>query len=186
MTETEAIRLFKCLADATRLQIVKSLREGPMYVELLAQRLEKTPSTISFHMKKMEEAGVVSSQKEQYYTVYSLCPQVLNAQIMELIGEPSAQQNAQDEREALYRQKVLESFFVYGKLVSIPVQRKKKRIVLEKLLENFEYGRRYKEKEVNLIIAEFNDDFCTIRRDMISEHLMERENGVYWRIDREN
>ena len=33
MTETEAIRLFKCLADATRLQILTSLREEPMYVE---------------------------------------------------------------------------------------------------------------------------------------------------------
>ncbi|MBR4889383.1 MAG: winged helix-turn-helix transcriptional regulator, partial [Clostridia bacterium] len=65
MTETEAIRLFKCLADATRLQIVKSLREEPMYVELLAQRLERTPSTISFHLKKLEEAGVVQAAKEQ-------------------------------------------------------------------------------------------------------------------------
>lgn len=180
MTETEAIRLFKCLADATRLQILKSLHEEPMYVELLAQRLERTPSTISFHLKKLEEAGVVTSQKEQYYTVYSLCPQVLTAKIIDLICEPSAQQGAQDEREALYRQKVLESFFEYGKLKSIPVQRKKKRIVLEKILESFVPGRVYKEKEVNLIIAEFHDDFCTIRRDMISEHLMERENGEYW------
>lgn len=182
MTETEAIRLFKCLADATRLQIVKSLREEPMYVELLAQRLERTPSTISFHLKKLEEAGVVQAAKEQYYTVYSLCPAVLSARICDIVGEPSAQQEVQDEREALYRQKVLESFFEYGRLVSIPVQRKKKRIVLEKLLENFERGRVYKEKEVNLIIAEFHDDFCTIRRDMISEHLMERENGEYWLV----
>ena len=108
---------------------------------------------------------------------------MLSARICDIVGEPSAQQEVQDEREALYRQKVLESFFEYGRLVSIPVQRKKKRIVLEKLLENFERGRVYKEKEVNLIIAEFHDDFCTIRRDMISEHLMERENGVYWRVD---
>jgi hypothetical protein len=36
---------------------------------------------------------------------------------------------------------------------------------------------------VNLIIADFHDDFCTLRRDMISEKLMARENGLYWRID---
>ena len=148
----------------------------------MAQRLDKTPSTISFHMKKLEDAGVVTSQKEQYYTVYSLCPAVLSAKILDLICEPSAQQSAQDEREALYRQKVLDSFFQYGKLLSIPVQRKKKRIVLEKLLESFSPGRRYKEKEVNLILAEFHDDFCTLRRDMIGEHLMERENGEYWLV----
>ena len=68
----EAILLFKCLADATRLEIVRALADGPKYVELLAERLERTPSTISFHLKKLEEAGVVEGKKEQYYTVYSL------------------------------------------------------------------------------------------------------------------
>ena len=183
MTETEAIRLFKCLADATRLQILKSLHAAPMYVERLAQRLGRSPSTVSFHLKKLEEAGVVIPQRDQYYTVYSLCPTLLNTRILDLICEPSGQESAQEEREKLYRDKVLESFFVYGKLQSIPVQRKKKRIILEKLVENFTPGRVYKEKEINLILAEYHDDFCTLRRDMISEHLMERGNGLYWRVD---
>ena len=39
MTETEAIGLFKCLADKSRLQILKSLAVEDMYVERLAQRL---------------------------------------------------------------------------------------------------------------------------------------------------
>ena len=37
----------------------------------------------------------------------------------------------------------------------------------------------YDEKEVNEIILKFHDDFCTIRRDMISEHIMEREGNIY-------
>ena len=52
--------------------------------------------------------------------------------------------------------------------------------VLEKLLESFEKGRQYTEKEVNLILADFNDDFCTLRREMIAENLMERDHGTYW------
>ena len=39
----------------------------------------------------------------------------------------------------------------------------------------------YTEKEVNLIIADFHDDFCTIRRDLIGFDLMERNNGIYKR-----
>ena len=39
MTETEAISLFKCLADKSRLQILKSLAMEDMYVERLAERL---------------------------------------------------------------------------------------------------------------------------------------------------
>ena len=53
MTEADAINLFKCLADKSRLQILKSLAVEDMYVERLAERLGLTPSTISFHLKKL-------------------------------------------------------------------------------------------------------------------------------------
>ena len=87
MTEHQVIQLFKCLADATRLQIVKMLKDGPSYVELIAQRLERTPSTISFHLKKLEEAGLAESRKEQYYAVYSLKDDALSARIIDIICE---------------------------------------------------------------------------------------------------
>ena len=57
MTETEAIRLFKCLSDKSRLQILKSLAQEDMYVERLAERLGLTPPTVSFHLKKLADAG---------------------------------------------------------------------------------------------------------------------------------
>ncbi len=46
MTEAEAISLFKCLADKSRLQILKSLAVEDMYVERLAERLGLTAPTI--------------------------------------------------------------------------------------------------------------------------------------------
>ena len=67
MTETDAIKLFKCLADKSRLQILKSLAIEDMYVERLAERLGITPSTVSFHLKKLTDAGAVTSHKSQYY-----------------------------------------------------------------------------------------------------------------------
>ena len=72
MTQEDAMKLFKCLSDMSRLRIVQSLSQGEMYTELLAERLDLTPPTVSFHMKKLEEAGLAVSRKEQYYTVYSL------------------------------------------------------------------------------------------------------------------
>ena len=182
MTEHDAIVLFKCLADATRLQILKTLHQGPQDVELLAQRLDRTPSTISFHLKKLEEAGLVRGEKAQYYMEYRLREDALAVRIVDVICAPSAQQGAQEERERLYRQKVLDSFFRYGKLTSIPAQKKKERIVLEKIAESFLPGRQYTEREVNLIIADFHDDFCTIRRDMVGEGLLARDRGRYWLV----
>ena len=37
-----------------------------------------------------------------------------------------------------------------------------------------------KRKRRNLLIADFHDDFCTLRRDMISEGLMQRDGQHYW------
>lgn len=181
MTENEAVALFKCLADKTRLQILKSLAVEDFYVERLSERLGLSPSTVSFHLKKLLQAGAVSSYKSQYYTMYSLQRAVFETTILAILQEQSDEQNEQDERDEQYRQRVLESFMEYGKLKAIPVQRKKKRIILEMLAEKFEPERDYTEKEVNLIIAELHDDFCTLRRDLISEQLMERDHGVYRR-----
>ena len=81
MTESEAILLFKCLSDATRMQLIRALADGPKYVELLAEVLDRTPSTISFHLKKLEEAGLVSMHKEQYYAVATLNRPMLDQQL---------------------------------------------------------------------------------------------------------
>jgi len=181
MTETEAIKLFKCLADKSRLQILKSLSLEDMYVERLAERLGLTPATISFHLKKLADAGAVTSYRNQYYVMYSLKKEVFLARILDIIQEESDEAAIQARRDEEYRQKVIDSFFEYGKLRAIPAQRKKERIILEEIVKAFEPGRIYTEREVNIIIADFHDDFCTIRRDMIAEKLMDRENGKYWR-----
>lgn len=180
MSETEAIKLFKCLADKSRLQILKSLTIEDMDVERLAGRLGLTPATISFHLKKLSEAGAVRSYKRQYYTIYSLCRDVFMTRILDIISEQSDEAAIQDQRDADYRRRVIETFFEYGKLKAIPAQRKKERIILEEIARSFEPGRIYTEREVNIIIADFHDDFCTIRRDMIGEKIMARENGKYW------
>ena len=182
MTETEAISLFKCLADKSRLQILKSLAMEDMYVERLAERLGISAPTVSFHLKKLADAGAVTSYKSQYYMMYSLNKTVFETSMLEIIREKSDEAEVQARRDADYRRKVIDAFFEYGKLKSIPSQRKKERIVLEKIAEAFEYDRVYSEREVNIIIADFYDDFCTIRRDMISENLLDRDAGKYWRI----
>jgi len=179
MSENEALQLFKCLSDRSRLQILKSLAIEDMYVERLAQRLGLTPPTISFHLKKLSEAGAVTGTKNQYYTVYSLNRELFRGSMLDILLEESDEAEQQQRRDEEYRQKVLESFFEGGKLKSIPAQRKKERIILEVIAESFEPDRDYSEREVNIVIADFHDDFCTIRRDMIAEKLLSRENGVY-------
>ena len=182
MTDNSTVTLFKCLSDKSRLQILQSLAMEDMYVERLSERLGLTPPTISFHLKKLAEAGLVRSYRTQYYAMYALNREMLEARIIDLLRPRPEEMDAQAQREEMYRQKVLAAFFEYGKLKSIPAQKKKERIVLEEMVKSFEPGRRYTEREVNMILADFHDDFCTLRRDMIGEGLLAREQGMYWRV----
>lgn len=182
MTQENALKIFKALSDMSRLRIVQSLTQGEMYTELLAERLGLTPSTVSFHMKKLEDASIVISRKEQYYTVYSLDSDVLKKSLYDIAASEPEQADEQQKREQAYRRKVIDTFFEYGKLKSIPVQRKKKLICYEVIAERFVPGKVYSEKELNGIITPIHEDYCTIRRDMISEGILSRRGNEYVRI----
>ncbi len=78
--------------------------------------------------------------------------------------------------------RVLENFVdVAGRLLSIPVQRKKRLAVQIWLVEDFQPGRLYPESEVNRIIARRHPDFAALRRYLVDEELMQRRRSVYWR-----
>ena len=114
--------------------------------------------------------------------MYSLNKAVFEVSILKIIQEESDEAREQAKRDEEYRQKVINAFFEYGKLKAIPAQQKKERIVLEVIVDAFEYDRIYPEREVNIIIADFHDDFCTIRRDLVAEGLLDRNSQGYWRI----
>lgn len=183
--EKNCLKIFKCLADKSRLMIINNLMEGPMYVELLSERLGLASSTISFHLKKLEEIKLVYSVKEQYYVVYHLNDEMLSLTLNSLIRIGKPEKDIQTQREEQYRNNVIKAFFEYGKLKSIPVQQKKRKIVLEEIAKKFELGKEYPERDVNIIIADFNDDFCTIRREMIAFKIFSRENGIYKLVENE-
>ena len=68
-----------------------------------------------------------------------------------------------------------------GRLVAIPVQRKKRMAVLRWLVEDFQPGRLYPEAEVNVVLARRHQDVWALRRYLVDEELMQRNHGVYWR-----
>ena len=85
------------------------------------------------------------------------------------------------DRES-YDGRVLETFVdIAGRLMSIPVQHKKRLAVLRWIVEDFQPGRLYPEEEVNRIIARRHPDFASLRRFLIDEEQMQRRRGVYWR-----
>jgi len=175
------LAIIKALADKSRLAIVQSLLERPHYLEELAKRHDLAQSTISFHLRKLEQSGLVNSRKEQYYVVVEANQKVLDTSLRELITIAPVDRQQQRERILTYQQKVLESFFHSGRLEKLPAQHKKRLIVLQVFAARFELQRRYDEEEVTQLILPLYDDYCTIRRLLIDEKLIRREGIIYWR-----
>lgn len=175
----ETLNLLKTVADETRLRILRALGEKDCYTELLAERLNLSPATVSFHMKKLVQAGLVDTRREQYYTVYSLRKDVFSHTLGDLILSADGGETAEELREEQYRRKVLRTFMPEGVCAQMPAQLKKRIIVYREIFSRFEPGRVYTEKEVNAIISDVHADYCTVRRAFVGMGWMQRSNGIY-------
>ena len=80
---------------------------------------------------------------------------------------------------------VLSRYFSVGTLIEMPANRAKRQIVLQRVVLEFDVGRRYTEAEVNDALFVFNPDWSTLRRYLIDEGLLERahvdDTTLYWR-----
>ncbi|MBF9129991.1 DUF2087 domain-containing protein [Plantactinospora sp. S1510] len=76
---------------------------------------------------------------------------------------------------------VLRTFVRDGRIVQFPAARGKRRLLLEHVVTIFEPGVRYPEREVNALLRAWHDDYATLRRYLVDEVLLTREDGVYWR-----
>lgn len=80
------------------------------------------------------------------------------------------------------KEKIIKTFFKDGKLVEFPAKYSNKMICFEHILQSIEIGKKYSEDEINEIIKTFNPDYCTIRRYLVDNVFMTRENGIYKRL----
>ncbi len=180
----ELLAFFKALADANRLKIVGLLAREPLSVEQLAAVLDLAPSTVSHHLARLAEAGLVTARAESYYNMYKFETDALEAMARRLLARETLPAIAADVERDAYDEKVLATFLLPdGRLKSIPTQRKKRLVVLQHLVNSFEPGVRYPEKQVNEILGGFHPDTAALRRELIADRLMARERGVYWRVD---
>jgi hypothetical protein len=77
--------------------------------------------------------------------------------------------------------RVLRSFIRNGRLTHIPAQQSKRLVVLEHLAQQFEPGRRYSEKMVNLVLGRYHPDTAALRRYLVDYGFLDRDHGEYWR-----
>ncbi len=78
--------------------------------------------------------------------------------------------------------KVLRAFRRDGRFPTLPAARGKRRVILDQVVQVFEPGERYTEREVDAMLRAFHDDYAALRRYLVDEEMLARADGVYWRI----
>jgi hypothetical protein len=79
-------------------------------------------------------------------------------------------------------EQVLKNFLdADGRLHTIPSKHAKLLVVLDHLSQRFEPGTVYPEKEVNAILGEVHPDYAALRRYLVENQFLTREDGFYWR-----
>ncbi len=179
--------LLKALADETRLKVIGLLATRAHTVEQLAETLGLRASTVSHHLARLAEVGLVSARPSSYYNVYRFEPQAL-AHAATLLSEKAQQAPPPAEVPPPFAEDTVVKRYLGpdGRLRALPAQQKKRLIVLRHCLAAFEPGRRYTQNEVNDILREFSaEEYVTLRRYLIDYGLMDREpgGGEYWRVE---
>ena len=176
------LKFFRVLADASRLRILGILASRECSVEELASLLDVTPPTVSHHLNKLKELALVRMRQDGTTHLYSLDEAALRRLSKDVLTPAKMVSLADDVEGDAWERKVLRDFFEGERLKQIPAAMKKKLVVLKWLVNRFEPGVRYPEREVNEILWRHHPDTAELRRAFIDHRLMRREGGVYWRV----
>jgi hypothetical protein len=162
------------LADPVRLKVVAALALGAGTIEDVAATACLPLKDVALAARRLSRAGLVRRDGHALTLHADRFGQAARAAAE---GAPPPEPLSDDPAEDA----VLQSFLRDGRLVAVPAQQTKRRLVLDHLVRVFEPGVRYPEREVNALLRTFHPDVAALRRHLVDEGLLTREAGVYWR-----
>lgn len=176
--EEELLVFFKALVDVDRLKIIGLLALEPLTTQEMASRLQVRPVAVVRHLDYLVHAGLVRNEA----SIYRLDTHALEEKARVLLAHEKQRFTPEGEQGEDFNRKVLGDFFnPDGSLKSFPAQQKKLLIVLEYIVQSFEFEKRYTEKQVNEILKRFHEDTASLRRWLVDNRLLARQSGEYWR-----
>ena len=101
-------RLFKLLADETRLRIIRALLEAPLTVGEIGQALALAQSTTSRHLAAMRSGGLVTDRREGAFAWYSLADALLRDEALVTVVRDAASRAAKSKADRRRLEKALE------------------------------------------------------------------------------
>ena len=177
-------QLFKCLTNPIRLKILGVLAVKPYTIKDLSSLLHLKSNRVLHNLGHLIEYGIVKATGDTGTLTFELDKHMLLNFNKENFNSQRDDNDLTIGNADEWKRKVLNTYIEKGQLISIPAKRKYRDIILDWLVNKFEKGTNYSEKQVNEILSQYHADVATLRREFIMTRLMQRENGGgnYWRI----
>jgi ADP-ribose pyrophosphatase YjhB (NUDIX family) len=153
---------------------VSALALGAATIAEVAAATGLDPRDVVRALRRLERGGLVSREKDQL-TLHA--DRFKDAAREAAPPDPAEPLSADPATDA-----VLRAFTRDGRITAFPVQRSRRRLLLEHVAAVFEPGVRYREREVNAILRAWYADYAALRRYLVDELLLDRADGFYWRI----
>lgn len=174
---SDAEDLLKAVLDETRLRILSMLAAaGGASREEIRRRLDLTPQALARHLSMLEKLGIVRGEGDVCSADFKAIEALKKTAFARAAGPD------EDERESSPEESLLKRFLAGDRIRQIPSKQSHRLVLLEWLAGKFEPGTRYPEREVNVIIHNHHPDHASLRRALVDHKLMERKDGVYWRV----
>jgi hypothetical protein len=161
-----ARELVGLLAEPERRAVVAALVLGATTVDEVRDATGLDARAAGAALARLEQAGLVEHTGKATYH--------LLAEAFAVAARASAPESDEGEEAGV-------PFFRNGRLTQIPARRSKRLLVLDRLAQDFEPGRHYSERMVNLMLGKYHPDTAALRRYLVDEGFLERERGEYWR-----
>ncbi|WP_444683908.1 metalloregulator ArsR/SmtB family transcription factor [Alkalicoccus luteus] len=174
----------KALGDKNRLRIIAILQHGAKAGSDLAEQLFLKHATVSHHLHKLKDIGLVYQRRDRNTIYYHLHEKRLKdmSSAVTLIGLRADTDLVADKNE---KTSVLDNFVQCdGTIKALPAKQKKRLIVLAYVAETLTEAT-YSESEMNEELLKFHSDTATLRRELIMNHFFYREKNYYERNPRE-
>jgi hypothetical protein len=163
------------LVAGDRLPVVAALVLGATTVPEVAERATLPARDVLRVLTRLESAGLASVEGDHWALHVDLLREVVTTNRWPA-RETAVAGDAPPESAA-----VLRAFVRGERLLRVPAQRNKRLVVLDFVARAFEPGTRYTEQEVNEMLSARHPDYAALRRYLVDEGFLARENGIYWR-----
>lgn len=175
MSTLDSRSLVRLLAQPARRRVAAALILRPSTIEELVAATGLTAREVTDALARLVAGGLVEEGAGGGFVLLEAAFEVAAR-----ADAPSPRPSEHPEEPAEVA-RILDQAFANGRLVHLPTKRSKRLIVLDRLAQEFEPGRRYGERQVNATLAAFDLDVAALRRYLVDEGFLDRAGGEYWR-----